>query len=118
MKFVYIEVAFSEESNEKMPGGELSRKICAALGGNGPFARDDYGWEWTFRGNNYRAHAVLQRYERGWLIPINVRFVDRVFKRGATVMMDLTSGIERALGNDVNRILKFESEKDFRESGI
>lgn len=118
MKFVYIEVAFSEESNEKIPGGELSRKICAALDGNGPFTRDDYGWEWMFRGNNYRAHAVLQKYDRGWLIPVNVRFVDRVFKRGATVLLDLTSGMERALGSDVSLILKFESEKEFRESGI
>jgi hypothetical protein len=118
MKFAYFEVVFSEESNERIPGSELSRKICAALGGNGPFPRDDYGWEWMFQGNNYRAHAVLQKYDCGWLIPVKVRFIDMVFNRGASVLTDLTSGVERALGNEVNRILKFESEKDFRESGI
>jgi hypothetical protein len=118
MKFAYFEVAFADGSDEGISGGELSKRICAALGGDGPHARGDYGWEWAFHGKRHKAHAVLQKYENGWLIPVNVSFMDRVLKRGATALVDLCSAIERALGKKTKRLMRFESEREFRESGI
>ena len=118
MKFAYIEVTGIETNQEEIPGREIADLICQTLNGDGPYARDDYGWEWIFRGTNYKALAVLQQYENGWLIPVDVSFIDRLIKRGAPVLDDMSHGIEKALGSKISKLLKFHSEKELRDSNV
>ena len=118
MKFTYIELNSQESAEDDIPGERIAKLICNALNGEGPYERGNYGWEWVFRGNNYKALAVLQQYDEGWLIPINVGFMDMILKRGATVLEDLSGGIESALGQELEKLQKFQSEQEFHDSGV
>jgi hypothetical protein len=118
MKFACIEVVGVETIQDEIPGREIAELICNSLGGDGPCERGGYGWEWVFRGENYKALAVLQQYINGWQIPVNVSFLDRVLNRGESVLDDLFSSIEKGLGTIRKKILKFQSDKEFRESDV
>ncbi|MEW8116067.1 MAG: hypothetical protein AB2768_09660 [Candidatus Thiodiazotropha endolucinida] len=105
-------------SEENPPGQGVAEQLCSTLGGEGPYLRGDYGWEWIYRGHDYKALAVLQQYEAGWLIPVEVGRMDRLLKRGASVLDDLSRSIDQALGQRVTRLLTFPSEQAFRTSGL
>lgn len=117
MKFAYFEIE-KDTADSGISGQELAKLICNSLNGDGPYERGDYGWEWTFKGTNYKALAVLQEYEAGWLVPVKVGFFDRVLKRDKSVMNDLCEGIERVISARVINLKKFESEEEFRASNV
>lgn len=118
MKFTYIEIPGIKATPGVVPGKEIARLICQTLGGKGPFERGDYGWEWVYRGKSYKALAVLQQYGQGWLIPVNAGFIDRLFKRDGLLLEDLTKAIQKALGTKVTQLQNFETEQEFRASGV
>jgi hypothetical protein len=119
MKFVYLETPLqSVKPLDEPPGKEIAEVVCAALSGEGPYLRGDYGWEWSFGGSAYKATAVIQEYGDGWLVPVQLNFWSRFRGKGSTALDDLYTGVKRVLGNKLGVLRKFESEDEFRRSEL